>query len=184
MSSSSSEKHRSCCCAVLKFAFGPSNDKSANRLLHLGLLLLRIGLGIMFIRHGWPKISGGTETWTFVGRMVLGDDVSAGLAAPMGLLAALSEFGGGILLVFGLLFRPATLFLFFTMAGAVTYHLKKGDTFQGYSHALEAGIVFVALMVSGPGRYALDTLVRRFVDKWHKPGKTEEDIQDTQAPGS
>jgi len=35
-------------------------------------------------------------------------------------------------------------------------HIKGGDSFIIYSHALEMAIVFFALTFSGPGRYALD----------------------------
>lgn len=34
---------------------------------NLGLLIIRIGLGIMFIYHGYPKLMGGTESWKHLG---------------------------------------------------------------------------------------------------------------------
>ena len=33
----------------------------------LGLLLLRVGIGIMFTIHGYPKLIGGPEMWAKVG---------------------------------------------------------------------------------------------------------------------
>ena len=40
---------------------------SLERYRDFGLLLLRIGLGAMFIWHGAPKLVGGPETWTRLG---------------------------------------------------------------------------------------------------------------------
>lgn len=36
----------------------------------LGLLLLRIGFGLMFIYYGWPKIMGGPPAWAKLGGAV------------------------------------------------------------------------------------------------------------------
>ena len=67
----------------------------------IGLLLLRVGIGIMFMFHGYPKLAGGSEGWTKLGGALSALGVNF---APtfMGLMAALSEFGGGLLLVLGL----------------------------------------------------------------------------------
>jgi putative oxidoreductase len=91
--------------------------------IDLGLLLLRLGFGIAFIFHGYPKL--------FMGG-------AAGLAK--GLAAA------GI---------PG-LVMAFTMLIALVYHLSKGDSFIKYSHALESGIVFLALIFTGPGKFSFD----------------------------
>ena len=60
------------------------------------------------------------------------------------------------LLVLGLAFRPVSFLLAFTMAIAALHHYKAGDGLQGYGHALEAGIVFLALVLIGPGKYSVD----------------------------
>jgi len=123
--------------------------------LHLGLLLMRIGLGIMFVLHGWPKISGGPERWAGVGGAMVNWGIDF---APTfwGFMASISEFGGGILLLTGLFFRPTCVLLFITMLVATTMHLKNGDPFTDYSHALELAIVFFSLCFTGPGRFSLN----------------------------
>lgn len=123
--------------------------------LDLGLLVLRLGLGGMFIGHGWPKLAGGAPKWAKLGTAMghLGIDL---WPTMWGLLAALSESLGGLLFALGFLFRPATAMLFATMVVATATHLAKGDGIMGGSHAIEAGIVFAAMFLVGPGKFALD----------------------------
>lgn len=120
-----------------------------------GLLLLRIGIGIMFILHGWPKMVGGPERWAKIGAnmQLLGIDF---MPEFWGFMAAFAETVGGALLVLGLFFRPTLILLIITMLVATLRHQVAGDGFGGYSHALEAAILFFSLYFIGPGRYSLD----------------------------
>ena len=121
-----------------------------------GLLLLRVGLGLMFaFVHGWPKLLGGAPTWKKLGA-AMGNFGIHFAPEVWGLLAALAEFGGGILLILGLLFRPACAALAFTMVVAATMHFRAEGTFFAAAHAIELGVVFLALLFVGPGRYSLD----------------------------
>lgn len=121
-----------------------------------GLLVLRVGIGIMFIGHGLPKLLGGAATWAKVGSAM--QVVGIGFFPEFwGLMAALAEAGGGLLLALGLLTRPATAMLAFTMFIASLMHLSKGDGFfAGSSHAIESLILFVAIFLMGPGKHSLD----------------------------
>ena len=119
-----------------------------------GLLILRIGLGVMFILHGWPNIQGGPDLWEKVG-MAMGNFGISFAPVVFGFLAALSEFGGGICLVFGLYTRGAALFMFITMVVAATMHLKSGDGLPKASHAIEAAFVFLGLIFIGAGKYSI-----------------------------
>ncbi len=122
--------------------------------LDAGLLVIRVGIGCMFLKHGWPKISGGPEMWEDVGNAVATVGLQSGFVY-WGFLAALSEFGGSLCLITGVLFRPAALCMTGTMAMATWMHLSGGDSFNTWSHAAEAGFVFLGLLVAGPGRYRL-----------------------------
>jgi putative oxidoreductase len=124
----------------------------------LGLLILRVGIGIMFTLHGYPKLIGGPEVWEKLG----GSMKLVGLDfAPTfwGLLAAIAEAVGGQLLAIGLFFRLACALLLGTMLVATVQHVRSGDDFQVYSHALEAAFLFLGLLFSGPGRFSLDQLL-------------------------
>jgi len=120
-----------------------------------GLLLLRVGLGAAFIAHGVPKLLGGPETWAALGGAMTNLGVHFA-PAVWGLAAACSEAGGGLLLALGLLFRPACVAMLATMLVALAMHFGKGDPFLVYSHALEDAVVFLALLLTGPGRLSLD----------------------------
>ena len=121
----------------------------------VGLLILRIGIGIMFMMHGWPKLMGGLEKWAKLGGAL--DVFGIGFApAFWGFMAARSEFGGGLVWVLGFLTRPACFFLLMTMIVATATHLGRGDSFGRYSHALEAAVLFLSLLFIGPGKYSVD----------------------------
>lgn len=118
----------------------------------LGLLLLRVGLGGMFVYHGLPKLLGGPARWEALGRATraLGLDFAP---TAFGFMAAVAEAGGGLCLALGVLFRPALALLVCTMLVAASFHLDRGDGFGKASHAIEAAIVFACLILIGPGRY-------------------------------
>ncbi len=127
-----------------------------------GLLFLRVGLGLMFILHGWPKLVGGPQAWTGLGKAISSLGLHFGepiqwLYTVFGFLAALAEAGGGLLMIIGLLFRPSMIMLACTMFVAFMSHWAKGDNFmQVTSRPLELCIVFVALIFIGPGKYSID----------------------------
>ena len=69
-----------------------------------------------------------------------------------GFFGGIFEFGGGLLFAAGLLFRPACIALLVTMLTALVTHLRGGDGFSDYAHALELAVVFAGLLFVGPGR--------------------------------
>lgn len=123
--------------------------------LSFGLLLLRLGLGLSFMAHGSAKLAGGPEGWLGLGGAMANWGITF---APVwwGFAGAMAEFGGGLLVLLGLLFRPACLLLVFTMVTATLVHLQNGDNYSTLSHALEMAVVFCSLFFTGPGTYSLD----------------------------
>jgi putative oxidoreductase len=118
----------------------------------LGLLILRIGVGLSFVVHGWPKLLAGPARWGALGGAMgnLGIDFAP---EAFGFLAMLAELGGGILLLVGHWVRPASAAMAFTMLVATISHLSRGDGYGSASHALELCVVFIALVLIGPGSY-------------------------------
>jgi putative oxidoreductase len=123
----------------------------------IGLLLLRIVVGIAFLLHGWPKIQNPFE-W-------MGPD--APTPGGLQLAAAVSEFVGGMALIAGLLTRIASLGIGSTMAVAVQFHLQQGQPFVGRagSPSYELAAVYLACAVVffllGPGHFSVDSFLFR-----------------------
>lgn len=126
----------------------------------LGLLVIRLVIGAsMAAFHGYDKLAGGPERWARVGANM--KNLGLGfMPEAWGLAAATTEFFGSILLMTGLLFRPAAGLLAFTMLVAATRHLtlppgSENAGWSGASHAIELLAVYVGLLLSGPGKYKL-----------------------------
>lgn len=129
--------------------------------VHTGLLILRIGIGFQMLLHGWPKLTGGPERWEKLGKNMelIGLDFAPEF---WGFMAMFAEFGGGLLLLLGWLTRPATLLLAITMLVASIRHWsEEGATFLDASHSLELMMVFIAIYITGPGKYSLDQKLHR-----------------------
>lgn len=126
----------------------------------LGLLILRVGIGVMFICHGIPKLLGGPEGWESLARFGLPFLPEGYLAMAFGFAAMAAELVGGLLLALGKYHRTACLALAATMAVAFSTKVETIAGFRDFADKagwpLELFIVFVALFFMGPGRYALD----------------------------
>lgn len=136
--------------------------------LNLGLLILRVIIGLTLMGHGAQKLFG----W-FNGPGLKG---FSGGPQRMGLrpalfwatLAALGEFGGGLLLVLGLLTPLGALGIMGSMFVAITkVHLPKGfwNSKGGIEFPLSLWTVAFALGLTGPGIYSLDYLIGWPVDQ-------------------
>lgn len=128
---------------------------SLGKYRNTGLFIIRLGLGVMFILHGYPKLIGGPEKWEALGKAMQAIGIKF-YPIAWGLLAALTETFGGFLLIIGLAFRPACLLLLFTMIIATLMHFSNHQGIDEASHAIEAGVVFFGLLFIGPGRYSVD----------------------------
>jgi putative oxidoreductase len=131
-------------------------NASVGRMGSAGMLLLRLVMGTAFIFHGWSKIQNPLD-W-------MGPD--AGVPGILQALAALSEFGGGMALIVGLLTRLASLGIAGVMVGAlVMVHLPQGHPFvgKGGGPSYELSAVYLAcaalFLLLGAGRFSLDAIL-------------------------
>ena len=127
----------------------------------LAPLALRLGLGVVFVDHGYSKLTGGPAEG--FGGMLTG----LGVGAPefVAWLVTIAELVGGVLLLAGLATRVATLPLIATMIGAII--LVKADVGiiappgAGAGAELDIALLagLVALLLMGPGRLSLDRVL-------------------------
>lgn len=129
--------------------------KNLSNFSDVALLFLRIALGSFFIWiHGWQKLAGGLGKWKALGGAMkyVGITFWPGF---WGFMAAFSETLGMGLIIVGLLFRPSCLMLVITMSVAAVMEYRLHG-WNDASHPLELGLVFLALIFIGPGKYSVD----------------------------
>jgi putative oxidoreductase len=124
-----------------------------DRLQPLGLLVLRLVLGAVMITHGYHKVFGGIGHFE---QMLHG----LGIPAWMAYLVAAAEFGGGILVVLGLLTRLAAFAILIDMLVAIVkVHWHNGLMGpMGYEFPLTLAAIAFALIFSGAGSIAIDAV--------------------------
>jgi putative oxidoreductase len=125
-----------------------------DRLQPVGLLALRLVLGIIMIGHGYGKVFHGGLSQHVHRVAILG--LPGWLAYP----SAFTEFFGGILLIAGLLTRLVSLAMLIDMAVAIAkVHWKNGMFGKGgYEFPLALATIAFALIFFGAGPIALDAV--------------------------
>lgn len=119
----------------------------------LGLLALRVVAGLgMALGHGIKKLP---PPEGFV-KGVTGMGMPAFLAWG----ATFAEFGGGLLLVIGLFTRPAAFLWIVTMSVAL-FGVHWKDPFAKQELALLYGCIGLLFLLAGPGRFAVDRLIKK-----------------------
>jgi len=121
------------------------------RLEPYALLFLRLGLALVFIYHGYPKLFGEKER-------IIEAFQAIGLPAYVVYLTGAIEFFGGMAMALGLLTPIAGLLLVLDMAAAMwKYNFNEGIyAVREYELPLTLGLACLALAAAGPGRFSLD----------------------------
>lgn len=114
----------------------------------IGLALLRIAASAMMAVHGYGKLQ------MLINGVEFGDPIGIG-ATPSLFLAVLAELVCPILIIFGFKTRLAAIPTVITMAVAA-FLVHGADTFQKKEMALLYLVVFVAIILLGPGKYSVD----------------------------
>jgi len=125
------------------------------RMKPLALLLLRIGVGVVFMANGYPKFWG--RRFEHIDEFVH----VAHLPAYFVYIAGTLELGGGALLVVGLFTRALGLLLAGEMAVALWRDEKIFQhplALDSYGLALVLGVGAFALATFGAGSFSLDRL--------------------------
>ena len=125
-------------------------------MIDLGILVLRLALGIMFVAHGLQMAFG-----LFGGSGVKGfSKMLSGLGfAPAMLWACIASYTvllGGLLVIVGVQTRlAAALLLIFILTAGISVHLGKGFFLSngGYEYTFIIAAICLALILLGPGKF-------------------------------
>jgi len=120
----------------------------------LTLLLLRCGLALVFIYHGYPKLFGSTAKFVEAFQGI-------GLPPYVVYVAGAIEFFGGVALALGLFTPVAGLLLLLDMAAAMwKYNFNEGIyAVREYELPLVLGLASLAIAATGGGKFSLDHLI-------------------------
>lgn len=114
----------------------------------IGLAVLRIGASVAMLTHGYGKLQ------MLIDGAEFGNPIGIG-STPSLFLAVIGEFVCPILIIFGFKTRWAAVPTAITMA--VAFLIVHGaDAFQKKEKALLYLIIFVAIILLGPGKYSVD----------------------------
>lgn len=121
-----------------------------------GALLLRLGLGVMFIAHGLLKV------FVFTIPGTVGFFESVGFPGWFAYPTIIAEVGGGLLLIAGFQTRIVAAALVPLLIGAMTVHLGNGWVFSnpngGWEYPAFLVLAAVVQVLIGPGRFAVDNM--------------------------
>jgi putative oxidoreductase len=132
--------------------------------INAALLIIRIGIGIVFLAHGIKHARGRAKTSNWF--------ASIGFKSPdlQWLASTATEIGVGALLIVGLLTGFAAagvigiMFVAYwtvhrTAGFFITSFMKEGVEVEGYEYVAVLGMLGLALAVSGPGEFSLDHVI-------------------------
>ncbi len=124
------------------------NDKT-----EYAALILRIGLGVMFLAHGLLKVM----VFTLPGTAGFFEQV--GFPGWLAYIVTFAEIGGGLLLIAGVAVRAVSLALIPVLLGAVFVHFGSGWVFSnpngGWEYPAFLVLASVVQVLLGPGKFAL-----------------------------
>jgi len=131
-------------------------------MINLGLLIIRLVVGILFMGHGAQKLFGWFGGYGLKGTGGWFDSIGMKPGITMALLAGLAELVGGVLFALGLLTPLAGIIIAGTMVMAILkVHGPNGlwATANGYEYNLTLLAIAIGIALIGPGQYAVDAFL-------------------------
>lgn len=127
-------------------------------LQHVGLTIIRISLGIIFLVFGYNKLLSGTANITQIGSAMSYFGITHGYLL-WGYAAALTELCGGLAYILGLWTRIVSLPLIWLLIVAIKFHLQHDDAFTVWAFPCICLSVVVGFFIAGSGIYSADYIM-------------------------
>ncbi|WP_419954373.1 DoxX family protein [Neobacillus niacini] len=131
-------------------------------MMSIGLLIIRLVIGLSFMAHGAQKLFGWFGGYGLKGTGGWMESLGLKPGVMMALMAGLAEVIGGLLFTLGLLTPLAGIMIAGTMVMAIVkVHAPNGywSTQNGYEYNLTIIAVVIGVALIGPGQYALDAFL-------------------------
>ena len=132
--------------------------KNVTKNQDLGLLVCRLIVSICKFSHGALKFAGGIPKLIHTGAGLANFGLTEGYLF-WGVVAAVTECAGAILVGIGLFSRLVSFLLVCTMIVATSV-----DAHKGYMAALDPvvyGAIYLMVLIGGPGKYSLDYMIEQ-----------------------
>ena len=115
----------------------------------LGLTVLRVGLSLLMLRHGIPKIN-----MLFESPIEFADPIGVGPLVSL-ILTLIGEVVCPILILIGVKTRLASIPVIITMLVAA-FVVHGSDPFNKKELAIIFALGFLVILIGGPGKFAID----------------------------
>jgi putative oxidoreductase len=132
--------------------------------MDLGLLVLRLVVGLTLAAHGTQKLFGWFGGYGLAGTGGFMEQLGFLPGKRSALMAGLAETGGGLLLALGAATPlAAALIIGVMLVAIVSVHVPKGffNHNGGYEFPLVLAVAALTVVLTGPGRISVDALVGR-----------------------
>jgi putative oxidoreductase len=129
--------------------------------MELGILLLRVTVGLTLAAHGTQKLLGWFGGYGIAGTAGWLESVGFRPGRRHAILAGITEIGGGLLLAIGLATPLAAAIVASVMiVAAAVAHFKNGFfiTSGGYEYNVILGVAALSVAFTGPGAISVDAL--------------------------
>jgi putative oxidoreductase len=130
--------------------------------MDIGILLLRLVVGLTLAAHGTQKLFGWFGGYGLTGTGGFLEQLGFVPGRRNALFAGLAETVGGVLLALGLLTPAgAALIIAVMVVAIVSVHLQHGFFVnqQGYEYTLLLAIAALSVAFTGPGAFSIDSVV-------------------------
>lgn len=124
----------------------------------IGIVFLRISMGLMITGHGIMKILGGMEFMHKLGSLPLFVPEWPAIYPVLGILATAIELLGGILVMAGHFTRTASIAIAVVLFAGFTVHMPNISDFSSLMRntwPFEIMLAFIVISIIGPGEWRL-----------------------------